>query len=112
MPAKVKSTFECIVTIEGVDAPYKVTLTSVDSGTGHFDFENAKPIIDTSKVVAFITEQLQSQGLSGVDVGCGDAKVRVVDIGDTIDCTISDDQDTQTVQAVVEDLEGTVSVKG
>ncbi|MEA2446908.1 MAG: hypothetical protein QOK47_545 [Actinomycetota bacterium] len=111
VPAKVGTKFQCTVTIEGVEAPYDVTLNSVEGGQGHFDFINAKPIIDTTKVVEFISQRLETQGVTGIDVACGESKVQIVEIGDSIPCTISDDQDTQTIQAVVEDLQGTVSLK-
>jgi hypothetical protein len=105
------STFECTVDVEGVDAPYKVTITSIDEegGSARFDFEPAKPIIDVSKVVDFIHSQV-NESAGDVEVDCGSEAVIVSEVGGTIDCTISDGTTTEDVPIEVKDLEGTVAI--
>jgi Domain of unknown function (DUF4333) len=104
--------FTCTVQIEGARAPYAVTLRDVDAtrATGRFALEPAKPIIDVTRIVGLIRTKLQP-GAGGAEVRCGTAKVRVVDIGGTIACTITVGDAVQKVTAVVKDLKGTVVVR-
>lgn len=103
------ATFECTVDVEGVDAPYTVTVTGLEDGddSAHFEFEPSRPIIDVSKVVEFIRSQL-NEGVGDVEVACGDEAVIVTDVGSTIDCSVSDGTTTEDVQILVKDLQGTV----
>jgi hypothetical protein len=105
--------FTCTVQIEGVRAPYLVTLRDVDPAraTGRFALEPAKPIIDVARVVGLIRGNLQPTARAAT-VRCGAAKVRVVEIGASIACTITLGDAVQKVSAVVKDLEGTVVVRG
>jgi hypothetical protein len=105
--------FTCTVLIEGTKAPYAVTLRDVDAAgaTGRFALAPAKPIIDTSRIVGLIRGQLQP-GARGAEVRCGAAKVRVVEVGASIACTIILGEAVQKVDAVVKDLKGTVVVRG
>lgn len=105
------STFECTVEIEGVEAPYSVTLTKDDpeGNSGSFDIKPAKAIIDGSIVADFIRDQVDAG--SGVEIECGDERVIIADVGETFDCTISNGQQSQTVTMVVKDLDGTVGVQ-
>ena len=104
--------FTCTVQIEGVQAPYRVTLHDVDVGraTGRFALEPAKPIIDVTRVVGLIRGKLQPTARAAV-VRCGAAKVRVVEVGASIACTITLGDAVQKVSAVVKDLQGTVVVR-
>jgi hypothetical protein len=105
--------FTCTVLIEGTRAPYAVTLRDVDAAkaTGRFALAPAKPIIDTSRIVGLIRRQLQPTARDAT-VSCGSAKVRVVEVGDAIACTITLGDAVQKVSAVVKDLQGTVVVRG
>jgi Domain of unknown function (DUF4333) len=105
--------FTCTVQIEGTRAPYAVTLRDVDAtgATGRFALEPAKPIIDVTRIVGLIRTKLQP-GARGAEVRCGAAKVRVVEIGAGIACTITLGDAVQKVTAVVKDLKGTVVVRG
>jgi hypothetical protein len=105
--------FTCTVQIEGARAPYAVTLRDVDAAkaTGRFAVAPAKPIIDVSQVVGLIRSELQPTA-RGATVSCGAAKVRVVEVGATIPCTITLGDAVQKVSAVVKDLQGTVTVRG
>jgi hypothetical protein len=105
--------FTCTVRIEGVEAPYAVTLRDVDAtgATGRFALEPAKPIIDVTRIVGLIRSKLQPTARAA-EVRCGSARVRVVEIGGSIACTITLGDAVQKVTAVVKDLNGTVVVRG
>jgi hypothetical protein len=105
--------FTCTVLIEGTKAPYAVTLRDVDAAkaTGRFALAPAKPIIDVSRIVALIRRQLQPTARAAT-VRCGTARVRVVEVGASIACTITLGDAVQNVTAEVQDLKGTVVVRG
>ncbi len=103
------ATLECTVDIEGVEAPYKVTLTEVneDEERVSFQSEPAKPIIDVSLVVEFLRGNLNTRS-QGAEIDCGDAAVLVTEVGETIECTVSDERGSETVPLVVKNVEGDV----
>jgi hypothetical protein len=105
--------FTCTVQIEGTEPPYAVTLRDVDAAkaTGRFALAPAKPIIDVSRIVALIRGQLQPTARAAT-VRCGTARVRVVEVGASIACTITLGDAVQKVTAEVKDLKGTVVVRG
>jgi Domain of unknown function (DUF4333) len=105
--------FTCTVQIEGTTAPYAVTLRDVgaDGAGGRFALEPAKPIIDVARIVDLIRSKLQPTA-RGAAVRCGAARVRVVEVGASIACTITLGDAVQKVQAQVKDLQGTVVVRG
>jgi hypothetical protein len=105
--------FTCTIQIEGTRAPYAVTLRDVDAAgtTGRFALQPAKPIIDVTRIVALIRSKLQPTARAAT-VRCGAARVRVVEIGASIACTITLGEAVQKVDAVVKDLQGTVVVRG
>jgi Domain of unknown function (DUF4333) len=105
--------FTCTVQIEGTRAPYAVTLRDVDAAraTGRFALRPAKPIIDVTRIVALIRSRLQPTARAAT-VRCGAARVRVVEVGASIACTITLGEAVQKVSAVVKDLQGTVVVRG
>lgn len=107
------ATFQCTVVVEGVDAPYKITMSDVDEDAenAYFDIKPAKPIIDVSKVVGFLESQLTSDR-AGATVDCGDEAVIVTEIGSTIDCTVSDGGESEKVAVLVKDLQGTITLGG
>jgi len=104
--------FTCTVLIEGTRAPYAVTLRDVDAAkaTGRFALAPAKPIIDVIRIVGLIRGKLQP-GARAARVTCGRARVRVVEVGDRIACTITLGDAVQKVTAQVKDLQGTVVVR-
>ena len=105
--------FTCTVLIEGTKAPYAVTLRDVDAAkaTGRFALAPAKPIIDVSRIVALIRSKLQPTARAAT-VRCGTTKVRVVEVGASIACTITLGDAVRKVTAEVRDLKGTVVVRG
>jgi hypothetical protein len=105
-------TFQCTADMEGAQLPIKVTLTHVDTDKGEYDvsFEPAKALINTDKVV----EELRSNLPVKVDfepasatVDCGTPRVRVVEVGGTIECTVSKGDAHHVVRTVIEDVDGT-----
>ncbi len=70
---------DCSVTIAGVEAPYAVTVTSVEDGHAKFHIEPAKAIISVDAAVGFIQDQAEQQGLADVTVECGDEAIIVQD---------------------------------
>lgn len=101
------STFECTVTIEGVEAPYAVT---VEEGSTEddisFHFEPAKAIIDVSLVIEFIA----GRAGEGAEAECGPDKVIVADVDDTFECSVLVAGQTEIVEMIVQDLDGTVAI--
>jgi hypothetical protein len=104
--------FRCTLEIERVRAPYSVTLTGVDParGTGRFSVAPAKPIIDVTRIVALIRSKLQSTARAAT-VSCGRARVRVLDVGSAVSCTVRLGAAVQKVTAVVKDRTGTVVLR-
>jgi len=99
-------TFTCTADVEGALLPITVTLSHVDTDTGSFDynFKLAKALIDTDNVVEEIDSKLPVQA----SVACGPPHLRVVEVGGTIECTVSEGSKQEVVRAVVDDLDGTV----
>jgi hypothetical protein len=97
----------------GHPGPLRGHLRDVDAAkaTGRFALAPAKPIIDVARVVQLIRSELQPTARTAT-VRCGAPRVRVVEIGAAIACTITLGDAVQRVRAVVKDLEGTVVVRG
>jgi hypothetical protein len=90
--------FTCTVGTRGHRGPYSVTLRDVD----------------VTRIVGLIRSKLQPAARAA-DVRCGAPgapRVRVVEIGGSIGCTITLGDATQKVTAEVKDLKGTVVVRG
>jgi hypothetical protein len=101
------TTFECTVEVEGVEAPYDVTLNEIDGDTVNFDSKPAKPIINVDLIVDFLRGNLNAQS-QGAEIDCGDETVLVTEVGATIDCTVSDARGSETVSLVVKNLQGDI----
>ena len=110
--ATIGTTFECVVTVDGVEAPYAVRLTGIDENDerGRFDLRPAKAIIGMEKVEEFLAGQLDATAANAVD--CGPARVRVLDAGATFDCTVTDAGGAGTVTLRADDDKGTVVIVG
>ncbi len=111
--ATIGTSFECVVTVDGVEAPYAVRLTGIDENDerGRFDLRPAKAIIGTEKVEEFLAGQLDETAANAV-VDCGPARVRVLDAGATFDCTVTDAGGAGTVTLRADDDKGTVVIVG
>ncbi|MEP9365463.1 DUF4333 domain-containing protein [Nocardioides sp. CN2-186] len=104
------ATFECTISIEGVEAPYTVTITEVGDTSARYSMDPAKAIISVDAAVGFLEDQATAQGLDGVTVDCGDAAIIVQDPQTTFPCTLTNGGQTQDVELLIEDLDGTVSI--
>ena len=103
------SSIECTVSIDGVEAPYTVTFTTVDDNGVKFDIAPAKAIVSVTKTVDAISAELEKAGYSGVDVNCGDASVVVQDPGTTFTCDLAQGGTTSQATVTIKDLDGNIS---
>jgi Domain of unknown function (DUF4333) len=104
--------FECTADMDGAELPITVTLTHVDSDKGEYDvsFEPAKALIDTDKAVEELRSNLPAKITfepASATVDCGTPRVRVVEVGGTIECTVSNGNARHVVRVVIEDVAGT-----
>lgn len=112
-PAGIKivegATFQCTVEMEGVQAPFSVTVTDVDASAGTFntDWKPTKAILVIDPIVKHLKSRLQDQAPNAT-VDCGTAPVRIVEVGSAIDCIISEGSNRLVVRGVVEDVDGSV----
>lgn len=106
------ATFECTAHIGGAQLPIKVTITQVDLGAGDvkYTMEPAKALLDVEKAVKLIKARLRDQA-PDVTVDCGTGRVRVVAVGDAMECTVSAGGERLVVRAVVEDVDGSVHLE-
>jgi hypothetical protein len=105
-------TFQCTADMEGAQLPITVTLTHVDTDKGEYDvsFKPAKALINTDKVVEDLRSNLPIKvafDLASATIDCGTPRVRVVEVGETIECTVSKGDARHVVRAVIEDVDGT-----
>lgn len=103
------ATFQCTVEMEGVQAPFSVTVTDVDASAGTFntDWKPTKAILVIDPIVKHLKSRLQNQAPNAT-VDCGTAPVRIVEVGSAIECTISEGSNRLVVRGVVEDVNGSV----
>ena len=83
-------TFQCSVVIEGTVAPYEVILSSTGGFQkgGTYRIAPAKAIIDTAKIVAFVSASLDASDRAIATIACGKKRVVVLDPGKTLTCSI------------------------
>ncbi len=98
------ATLRCELTIEGVEAPYLVRVQRGTAGRPRLEFVNARPIIDVSRLVEFVSGELGTSAR----VDCGTAKVKVVSVGTRLRCTAGG----KPVTVVVKDRIGNVALAG
>jgi hypothetical protein len=104
------ATIECTVAIDGVEAPYTVTFTSVDDDGAKFDIAPARAIVSTEKTVDAIAGEFEKQGFPGVEVDCGEKAVIVDDPGSVFTCDVSQEGSPPVKATVtIEDLDGNIS---
>jgi hypothetical protein len=103
------ATFQCTADVAGAQLPITVTLSHVNTGSGDYDydFHLDKALIDIDKAVKQIESSLPTQAANAT-VDCGKPRVRVVEVGGTIECTISEGGQSQVIHVVVENVDGTV----
>ena len=99
------ATFGCSVEVEGLPAPYTVTVTDVDrdAKTAEYDFELTKAVVATAKAVEAVR---QSWPDKNARVDCGPGKVRLAQVGTTIECSVNDNDGFHSATVRVVDIEG------
>ena len=105
-------TYTCTVRIEGVSAPYTVVVK--EGGFlkgGIYSIAPAKAIIDLTKVVGFVRENLDESEASTAKVVCGTGVVLVVEPNTTIVCTVTVPTRTDSYTFVVKDVNGTIALR-
>jgi Domain of unknown function (DUF4333) len=102
------ATFQCTADVAGDQLPVTVTLSHVDTDTGSYeaDFKQAKALLDANKVVEEIQSRLPEQA-AGATVDCGTWRVRVVEVGGSVECTVSLGSKRRVVRVAVDDVKGT-----
>jgi len=108
--ARTGESFECSVEIEGRPARYRVTIAEILGNQAQYEFRPLQAIIDLSTVTDFLRSRLDERWRTAA-IDCGQAKLRLADIGATIECTVFDGASTRYIQAVVEDRDGAVSLR-
>ena len=83
-------TFQCTVIVDGTVAPYEVILSNTGGFQkgGTYRISPAKAIIDTAKIVAFVSASLDDADRASATIACGKKRVVVLDPGKTISCTV------------------------
>jgi hypothetical protein len=110
------ATFQCTAEVEGAQLPITVTLTHVDTAKGEYDssFKPAKVLVNTDRAVKEIQSNLPVKvnfELTSDTVDCGTPRVRVVEVGGTIECTIAKGNQRHVVRVVVDDLDGSAHLE-
>jgi uncharacterized RDD family membrane protein YckC len=103
------ASFQCTAELEGVQAPFSVTVTEVDASTRTFKYNwtPTKAILVIDQAVKQLKSRVQDQAPNAT-VDCGTAPVRVVEVGGAIECTISEGSNRLVVRGVVQNVDGTV----
>lgn len=102
-------TIDCSVKIDGVEAPYVVTVTSGDDDGAKFDLAPAKAVVSTEAAEQMIGDEYTKQDLQGVTVDCGEAAVIVQDPKTTFPCTASQGENSQDWEVTIVDIDGNVT---
>jgi Domain of unknown function (DUF4333) len=102
-------TFECTADMEGAQLPITVTLTHVDKEDYTSNFKLTKALIYTDKVIEELRSNLPVKvnfEPASATVDCGTPRVRVVEVGGTIECTVAKGDARHVVRVVIEDVAG------
>jgi len=104
-------TFGCSVMVEGLPAPWTVTVKSVNSGakTAEYEYELTKAVLSTAKL-----NDAAKKAEGGAEADCGGgSKARLVAVGSTIICTLTgSDGLARSIKLRVDDIQGNVSPAG
>ena len=107
----VGESFQCTADMEGAQLPIMVTLTHVNTDTGDWEASSkpAKALINTDKVVNELRSNLPVKvnfEPASATVDCGTPRVRVVEVGGRIECTVAKGDARHVVRMVIEDVAG------
>ena len=109
-PARVEvsegATFACTIAVEGVIVPYSVTLADVATRI-RYNIRPAKAILLLSKLADALRAQVPD-----ATVDCGPERIKVLDVGATLDCRLSNRTTARTVTFRVDDVDGNVTPVG
>ena len=104
-------TFGCSVLVEGLPAPWTITVKDVDRGakTAEYEYELTKAVLSTAKL-----NDVAKKSEKGAEADCGGgSKARLAEVGSTIICTITDsDGLARSIKLKVDDIRGNVSPAG
>ncbi len=100
--------FGCSVLVEELPAPYTVTVTDVDRGskTAEYEFELTKAVVPTSKAVETVRQAWPDKSAK---VDCGHGKVRLAEVGTTIECSVNDKDGFHSATVRVVDIQGNLA---
>lgn len=102
------STFECTVKVNGQD----LTVEVVGEGGTRFSFDQKDAILDLAKAEETFTKQFSEQLGSAVTVSCDPPQIRVIPVGGTVNCTVTDGNGTTAVvEMTVQDADGNVDAQ-
>ncbi len=105
-------TYTCTVQIEGVSAPYTVVVS--EGGflkSGVYKISPARAIIDLTKVVGFVRDNLDEKEAAEAKIVCGKGVVAVQEPNSTIVCTVTVAGTPQNYTFVVKDVNGTIALR-
>ena len=105
-------TYTCTVQIEGVSAPYTVVVS--EGGflkSGVYKISPARAIIDLTKVVGFVRNNLDEKEAAEAKIVCGKGVVAVQEPNSTIVCTVTVAGTPQNYTFVVKDINGTIALR-
>ncbi len=108
--ARAGETFTCTVEVEGQSARVTVTVAEVLGTEARYELRPLDVVVDVAGVAAFVRSRLDPDWRDA-RVDCGQSKVRIASVGSAIDCTVFNGSTTRYVQAVVEDRDGSVSLR-
>lgn len=108
VPLEVDEVIGCTVLIDGVEAPYDVTVTALEDDSARYEISPARAIISVQAVVDALRAELEGQGVSGVAVDCGADAVRVEDPDTSFTCGLALGGRTREATITVQDLQGNV----
>ena len=108
--ARVGETFTCTVEVEDQAAHVTVTVSEVLGAEARYDLRPVEAVVDVTSVVAFVRSRLDADWRDA-RIDCGQVKARVVAVGSAIECTVFNGTTTRYIQAVVEDRDGSFSLR-
>ncbi len=99
-------TFQCTADLAGARLPVTVTLSHVNTDQEEYDYDLKWPdtITLTDEGIKLIESRLQDQA-PNAKVECATPPVRVVQVGGSLECTVSESGKRQVVRAVIDDVD-------
>ncbi|MDQ4096730.1 MAG: DUF4333 domain-containing protein [Actinomycetota bacterium] len=110
LQARAGETFTCTVDIEGQMARINVTVAEVLGSEVRYELRPSDAIVDVAGVAAFVRSRLEPEWRDA-RVDCGQSKVRIAAVGSAVECTVFNGTSTRYIQAVVEDRDGSVTLR-